>query len=42
MLNEANLLESFRREEVYTVFCILNRGKIRVKNSKNPYELWKY
>lgn len=37
MLNEARLLNNFRREEIY----ILNKGKIRVNSNKTPYEIWK-
>ena len=40
MLNEANLLDMFCRELVYTVVYILNRGQLRVNSDKSPYELW--
>jgi transposase InsO family protein len=41
MLNEAKLPNTFWREVVNTIVYILNRAKIRVKNNKTPYELWK-
>ena len=40
MLNESKLSNAYWKEEVYTVFYILNRGKLRVTKDKTPYELW--
>jgi hypothetical protein len=41
MLTETNLSDMFWRGAVNIVVYIWNRGKIRVKNNKTPYELWK-
>ena len=40
MLNESKLNDKFWGHTVHTVVHILNRGLLRNKNDKNPYELW--
>ena len=40
MLNEAKLLDSFWREDVYTTIYTLNKGQLIVNMDKTPYELW--
>lgn len=41
MLNESKLSNNFWKEATYMEVYIMNRGKIRVNNSKTPYGLWK-
>ena len=41
LLNEANMSDRFWGEAIDTTVYIMDRGQIRVNNSKMPYELWK-
>ena len=40
MLNESKLNDKFWAQAVHTVVHIMNRGLLRSKNDKTPYELW--
>jgi hypothetical protein len=40
MLNEDKLTDKFWRNEIHTVFRILNRAQLRPNHDKTPYELW--
>ena len=40
MLNESKLNDKFWGHAVHTAVHILNRGLLRNKNDKTPYELW--
>ena len=40
MLNESKLNDKFWGHTVHTTIHILNRGLLRNKNDKTPYDLW--
>jgi hypothetical protein len=40
MLDEANILDKFWRDAIYTTAHILNRAHLTPNHDKTPYELW--
>ena len=40
MLNESKLNDKFWGQAVHTTIHIMNKGLLRSKNDKTPYELW--
>ena len=40
MLSKAKLAETFWKEVVSAAVYTINRGQLRVRSDKNPYELW--
>ena len=40
MLNESKLNDKFWGQAVHTTVYIMNKGLLRSKNDKTPYELW--
>lgn len=40
MSSESKSLDVYWKEVVHTALYILNRGQLRMNNTKNPYELW--